>query len=128
MDASPSEDTMKLIIVLIVLAVIALKTIEKDGDWFDFLQMDAQYENAWTNFEFNMVLGVLSFAGIAGLIWLYAIAMAPNLQRVPPAIVATQRSAPVKKHHVQTQPAKHRVQTQPAKHRVQTQPAKKHPN
>ncbi len=53
---------------LVVVGIIALRTIGNGGDWFDFLQSDARYENARIHFEFNILLFCMSFVllGLAG--------------------------------------------------------------
>jgi hypothetical protein len=59
---------------LIIFAVIALKTIEGGGDWFDILQNNAKYEAGRADFDFKVaffmigvfVVGIIGFAVYKG--------------------------------------------------------------
>lgn len=66
---------MSGIIGAIILLVIVLKTVEKGGGLFDFLEADARYENWKTNVEFNCVIGFLCLLVFGGGAWLIVQAM-----------------------------------------------------
>ena len=55
---------------LIVPVIMLLKTVEKGGDWFDFLQSEARYDNWWTNFEFASIFPIIGVcvAGVAFIV------------------------------------------------------------
>jgi hypothetical protein len=56
-------------IELIVAVVILAKVINKGGDWFDFLDGEARYENWWSNFEFNAICLAVWSAIFIGAAW-----------------------------------------------------------
>jgi hypothetical protein len=63
---------------LIALVVILLKTLERGGNWFDFMDSDARYGNWWINFEFNAIFVVLCLAVFGGAAWILFYAMKPE--------------------------------------------------
>lgn len=55
----------------IVLVVILLKTIERGGDWFDFLQSNERHELWWRNFEFNAMFVGFGLVLVGFVIWAF---------------------------------------------------------
>lgn len=55
----------------IVLVVILLKTIERGGDWFDFLQSNERHELWWRNFEFNAMLVGFGLVLVGFVVWAF---------------------------------------------------------
>ncbi len=84
---------------LIVLAAIALKTIEGGGDWFDFLSGSARYEAARTNFDFNLMF--IMIVGFVIAIIGFAVYKA-QVEEPTPAYQAESQPAPAAQHKVRS--------------------------
>lgn len=55
----------------LVLVVILLKTIERGGDWFDFLQSNERHELWWRNFEFNAMFVGFGLVLVSFVVWAF---------------------------------------------------------
>lgn len=99
---------------LIALIVILWKTLEKGGDWFDFLQTNARYENWWINFKFNAIFVILCIAviGLGVWIWFQAVGTEtpPSLSNQSTVVSQTRssNSEPVRSTKTHTQHVHHK--------------------
>lgn len=65
---------------LITIMVIVLATVARGGNWFDFLNSDARYENWWINFEFKafFLFLCLLVCGVAAWIFIQVFRPQPS--------------------------------------------------
>ena|ERR1700679_2823132 len=93
----------------LLIVFLLLRTLEKNGDWFDLLQASVRADDARRTFEFNATLSLLAVAAVGFVVWLFVQAQmsAPSPVPAPSRIASasTGLHSPVRAGHT-----KHKAQ------------------